>query len=191
MRRDRLNSTGSGATPAGSARSRADVAATKRLRIRRLDAGDVAFLVRLVNEPSWIRYIGDKHVRSVEDARRYLEQGPLAMYGRFGFGLYAVELRETREPIGMCGLIRRDALPDVDLGFALLPEHWRSGYAFEAATAVMAHGRTAFGLRRIVAVLSRDNDRSRRLLVRLGFRFERTVRLSPEDEELDLYAATA
>lgn len=185
-----MNSTGSGATPSGSDRPRAEVAATERLRIRRLDAGDVAFLVRLVNEPAWIRYIGDKHVRSVEDARRYLEQGPLAMYGRFGFGLYAVELRETRAPIGMCGLIRRDALPDVDLGFAFLPEHWRSGYAFEAATAVMAHGRTAFGLRRIVAVLSRDNDRSRRLLVRLGFRFERTVRLSPEDEELDLYAAT-
>jgi RimJ/RimL family protein N-acetyltransferase len=185
-----MNSTPGGATPTDSERSRAEVAATERLRIRRLDAGDVAFLFRLVNEPSWIRYIGEKGVRSVEDARRYLEQGPLAMYGRLGFGLYAVELRATREPIGICGLIRRDALPDVDLGFALLPEYWRSGYAFEAATAVMAHGRTAFGLRRIVAVLSRDNDRSRRLLVRLGFRFERRIRLSPEDEELDLYATT-
>ncbi len=166
-----------------------DIAETARLRIRRFDAGDGAFVFRLVNEPSWIRYIGDKQVRSVEEARRYLERGPLAMYERFGFGLYAVELRETREPIGMCGLIRRDALPDVDLGFAFLPEHCGCGYAFEAATAVVAHGRTAFGLRRVVAILSPDNVRSRRLLVRLGFRFERTVRLSPEADELDLYAA--
>ncbi len=166
-----------------------DVTTTERLRIRRLDAGDGEFIFRLLNEPSWIRYIGDKGIRSSADALCYLESGPLAMYARVGFGLYAVELKATREPIGMCGLIKRDALPDVDLGFAFLPSHWRSGYAFEAAAAVMDHGRKDFGLARIVAILAQDNERSRRLLVKLGFRFERTVTLPPQDEVLDLYAA--
>jgi len=167
-----------------------EVTTTERLRIRRFDAGDGDFIFRLLNEPSWIRYIGDKGVRTSADALRYLESGPLAMYARVRFGLYAVELKATREPVGMCGLIKRDTLPDVDLGFAFLPSHWRSGYAFEAAAAVVAHGRKDLGLGRIVAILTQDNDRSRRLLVKLGFRFERTVALSPQGDVLDLYAAT-
>ena len=164
-----------------------EVAETERLRVRRLDVGDAAFIFRLLNDPSWIRYIGDKEVRSPDDARRYLEQGPLAMYERVGFGLYAVELKDGREPIGMCGLIKRPSLDDVDLGFAFLPDFRRRGYAFEAASAVLAHGRTALGLRRIAAILTRDNDRSASLLAKLGFHFEHTVKLPPGGEELDLY----
>ena len=166
-----------------------NIAETERLRIRRFDIGDAPFILELLNEPSWIRFIGNKNIRTLDDARRYLENGPLAMYARVGFGLYAVESKERAAPLGMCGLIKREALADVDLGFAFLPAHWGKGIAFESASAVMSHGRSALGLRRIIAILSQDNERSRRLLGRLGFRFERTVRLAGDDEELDLYAS--
>ena len=165
-----------------------DVAETDRLRLRWLAPSDSDFVLQILNEPSWIRFIGDKGVRTLEDAERYLENGPIAMYKRVGFGLYAVELKEVRKTIGMCGLIKRDALEDVDLGFAFLPAFWRNGYAFEASSAVVTYGTKMLGLNRIVAVLSQDNDRSSRLLQRLGFHFERTVRLHPNDEELHLYA---
>lgn len=166
-----------------------DVAETERLRLRWLEAGDSAFILELVNEPSWIEFIGDKGVKTPQDAIRYIENGPVAMYRRVGFGLYMVELKDGREPIGICGLIKRDGLNDVDLGFAFLPRFWRNGYAFESASAVMMHGRSALGLRRIVAILSRDNYRSSKLLGRLGFSFEGTVKLHQDDEELDLYAS--
>lgn len=170
---------------------RVNVVETARLRLRRLHAGDSAFILELVNEPSWIRFIGDKGVRTQEDALRYIENGPVAMYQRVGFGLYMVELKDDREPIGICGLIKRDGLNDVDLGFAFRPRFWGSGYAFESAAAVMSYGRAALGLRRIVAILSRDNHRSSKLLRRLGFSFEGTVKLRPADEELDLYATAS
>ena len=165
-----------------------NVAETERLRVRWLNAGDSAFIFELVNQPSWIQYIGDKGVKTLQDAVRYIESAPVAMYKRAGFGLYMVELREGGEPIGICGLIKRDALEDVDLGFAFLPRFWRKGYAFESATAVMCYGRKVLGLRRIVAILSPDNHRSSRLLEKLGFSYERTVRLQPDDEALKLYA---
>ena len=168
-----------------------EVAGTERLLLRWLNAGDAAFVLELVNEPSWVQYIGDKGVRTLEDAQRYIENGPLEMYARRGFGLYLVELKETGEPIGICGLIKRDALEHVDLGFAFLPRFWRRGYALESAAAVMSYGRRVLGLSRIVAILSHDNRRSCKLLEKLGFRFERTIRLQTNGEELELYAAAA
>ena len=167
------------------------VAETARLRLRWLDDADAPFILRLVNERSWIRYIGDRNVRSVEDAQRYLRNGPVAMYERLGFGLNLVESKATGEPLGICGLIKRDALEDVDLGFAFLPGAWGQGYALESAAAVMDHGRRELGLATIVAIVSPDNERSCRLLGKLGFRLERRVRLKPDDEELELYAAAA
>ena len=168
-----------------------NVTETERLLVRRLDTADSAFILQLVNEPSWVRFIGDKGVHTLDDARRYIEKGPVTMYERFGFGLYAVESKEMHALVGICGLIQREALPDVDLGFAFLPVFWGRGYAYEAASAVMSYGRKVLGLRRIVAVLSRDNRRSRNLLEKLAFRFERPVRLTADGEELDLYANTA
>ena len=111
------------------------------------------------------------------------------MYARVGFGLYLVELKETRQPIGICGPIRRAALDDADLGFAFLPPFWGHGYAFEAASAVTSYARNVLGLSRIVAILTHDNRRSTTLLERLGFQREGTVRLQPDGEELELYAA--
>src|SRR5688572_1209184 len=95
---------------------------TDRLVLRRLTLDDAEFILRLVNDPSWLRFIGDKNVHSLDDARRYLREGPLDMYERYGFGMYRVEEREGGKPAGMCGLIKRDTLPDVDVGYAFLPE---------------------------------------------------------------------
>jgi [ribosomal protein S5]-alanine N-acetyltransferase len=154
---------------------------TARLSLRRLTLDDAGFIYRLVNDPSWLRFIGDKNVRNLEDARRYLREGPLDMYERYGFGLWRVEEKGSGVPAGTCGLIKRDTLPDVDVGYALLPEFRGKGYAFEAAAAVLAHGNRAFGLRRIVAITSPGNDSSIRVLEKAGMKFERVMEFSPGD----------
>ena len=160
------------------------IVATDRLLMRRLDLADDAFVMALVNDPDWLRYIGDRNVHSSADARRYLVAGPLTMYARDGLGLYAVELRDTGEPIGICGLIRREGLADVDVGFAFLPQHRGHGYAYESADAVLAYARDTLGLERVVAIASPDNERSLRLLARLGFVDEGIVRLPGDGEAL-------
>src|SRR5512141_876389 len=161
---------------------------TPRLVLRLLTLDDAPFILTLLNEPSWIRFIGDKGVRTEDDARAYLRNGPLAMYARHGLGLLLVELKPARVPIGMCGLIKRDVLADVDVGFALQPAYWQGGYAFEAASAVLRHGCEVLGLERIVAITSPDNERSVKLLERLGFGFERMLSLPGSDETLRLHA---
>jgi RimJ/RimL family protein N-acetyltransferase len=164
---------------------------TDRLTLRRLTTDDAGFLVELLNEPSFLLHIGDKGVRTEADACRYLEAGPRASYDRFGFGLYRVGLKGTGEPIGMCGLLKREWLADVDIGFAFLPRFWAKGYAFEAASGVLLHARDAFGLKRVVAITSPDNAASIRLLAKLGFRFERMARASEKEPEVRLFAREA
>ncbi|MDC0711198.1 GNAT family N-acetyltransferase [Stigmatella sp. ncwal1] len=161
---------------------------TDRLILRRLSLEDAGFILKLVNEPSWLRFIGDKGVRTLDDARGYLLKGPLEMYARLGFGLYRVGLKEDGQSIGLCGLIKRDALPDVDIGFAFLPGFWGKGYAYEAASAVVAYGHESLGLKRLVAIASPDNDRSIQLLEKLGLRFERLMTLSAGAEPVKLLA---
>ncbi|HSD83416.1 MAG TPA: GNAT family N-acetyltransferase [Anaerolineae bacterium] len=155
---------------------------TDRLILRQLSVDDDAFILELVNDPLWLRFIGDRGVHTLEDARNYILKGPVAMYARLGFGLYLVERKSDGVPLGMCGLIKRDALEDVDLGFAFLPEHRAQGYAYESATAVLAYGQSAFGLKRIVAITSPDNDASAKLLGKLGFTFEKMMQLAADDE---------
>ena len=164
---------------------------TNRLVLRRLTSADAEFIVALLNQPSFLRYIGDKEVRNNADAVRYLETGPIASYERFGFGLYLVALRATDTPIGMCGLLKREQLPNVDIGFAFLPEYWSQGYAFESAAAVMTHARDVLGLKRIVAITSPDNDASIRLLKKLGLEFEGLIRLSEDQPEVRLFGSKA
>jgi RimJ/RimL family protein N-acetyltransferase len=154
---------------------------TDRLILRRYTLDDAAFIVRLVNDPSWLRFIGDNNVHNLDDARRYLREGPLDMYERLGFGMYRVEERDSGTPAGMCGLIKRDSLPDVDVGYAFLPEFRGKGYAFEAASAVLDHGNRAFGLKRILAITSIDNAGSIRVLEKAGMKFERELELRPGD----------
>jgi ribosomal-protein-alanine N-acetyltransferase len=162
---------------------------TERLLLRRLSTDDAEFIVELLNQPSFLRYIGDKEVRMTADAVRYIETGPIASYERFGFGLYLVELKESGASIGMCGLLKRDSLPDVDVGFAFLPSYWSRGYALESATAVMNYGREVLRLRRIVAIVSPDNEASIRLLEKIGLRFERMITLASDQPEVKMFGS--
>jgi RimJ/RimL family protein N-acetyltransferase len=168
--------------------SRDPVLATERLVLRRLDLDDAPFIFELVNDPDWLRHIGDKNVRSLDDARAYLVNGPIAMYAKHGFGLYAVERREDGALIGMCGLIKRDTLDDVDIGFAYLPAYRAQGYAREAAAATLAHARDALGMKRVVAIVSPANHASARLLERVGLRYESAVRTAADRDPIDLFA---
>ena len=146
-------------------------------------------MLRLLNEPSFIENIGDRGVRTADDARAYISNGPVASYERHGFGLWMVELRESGAPVGICGLLKREALEDADLGYALLPEFWSRGYALEAASAVKAYAREGLGLKRLAAIVDAGNQSSIRLLERIGFRYEGMVRLSDDAPELKLFAS--
>lgn len=161
---------------------------TERLILRHLALDDAGFIRELVNDPGWLRFIGDRGVRSLEDARAYIRKGPMAMYEAFGFGLYAVEQLGEGGPIGLCGLVKRESLPEVDLGFAFLPRYRGQGFAREAARAVLAEARERFALARLLAIAAPDNVASIRLIEALGFRFERVMRLSPEDSGTRVYA---
>jgi RimJ/RimL family protein N-acetyltransferase len=145
---------------------------SERLRLRPLTPEDAPFILELLNEPAFIQNIADKGVRTLEAARDYILNGPMASYGRHGFGLFAVERKEPGSPIGICGLIKREGLDDVDIGFALLARHWSKGYAVEAAAATLAYGLRTLGLPRIVAITAPGNQGSIRVLERIGMRFE-------------------
>lgn len=164
---------------------------TERLILRRLTAEDAGFILELLNEPSFLRFIGDRGVRNLEDARRYIAERLVGSYERNGFGLYLVELKETGAAVGMCGLVKRDALTDADVGFAFLPAYWSKGYAFESASAVMTYAREVLGMRRVLAITNSDNEASERLLVKLGLRFDRMIRLSGESKEIKLFTSDA
>ena len=159
---------------------------TARLLLRHLEMGDDAFILELLNEAGFLRFIGDKGVRTLDDARSYLQKGPIDSYGRHGFGLYAVCLRSV--PIGICGLVKRDGLADADVGFAFLERHCAKGYAVEAAAAVLAHAQQVLRIPRVVAITAPDNARSIAVLEKIGLRFERLVRLTADSPELKLYA---
>jgi RimJ/RimL family protein N-acetyltransferase len=159
-----------------------------RLTLRQFSSEDAGFILELLNEPSFIQNIGDRNVRSIEAAKLYIKNGPVTSYARHGFGLYLVELKETGQAIGMCGLIKRDTLDDVDIGYAFLPKFWSRGYAVEAALAVKQYARDVAGLPRIVAITDPQNAGSIRVLEKIGMKFEKMVKLSEDDIELKLFA---
>jgi len=166
---------------------RVTVLETERLILRKFTSDDAAFMLELLNEPSFLHNIGDKGVKTVNEAVSYLQNGPMASYQRFGFGVYLVELKETGTSIGLCGLIKRDELPDVDVGFAFLPAYWSKGYASEAAAAVVGFGKREFGIQRIVAIARPDNTGSIRVLEKLRLRFDRLVDVFNDGSELSLF----
>ena len=163
------------------------VCETPRLRLRHLSLNDAAFVLELLNEPEFIRNIGDREVRTLEDARRYIRSGTVTGYEKCGFGLYLVELQAHATPIGVCGLLKRDYLEDVDVGFALCERFRNQGYAFEAASAVMRYGKEVLKLGRIVAITSPDNHASIKLLRRLGLEFERNIRVPDVARDTSLF----
>lgn len=159
---------------------------TSRLDLRELDFNDAEFILQLLNEEAFIRFIGDKGVRTLSDARDYILQGPMDSYARNGFGLYAACLRDAT-PIGICGLVKREGLNDPDVGFAFLSRYWSLGYAVESAAAVLAHAREVLGLKRVVAITSPDNWSSIRVLEKIGLKYERMIRLVDHSPELKLF----
>lgn len=157
---------------------------TGRLVLREFTTDDAEFVHRLVNEPSFLRYIGDRGVRTLDDARRYIADGPVAGYARHGHGLMKVLRKADGAGVGMCGVLRRETLPEPDIGFSFFPEHWSQGYALESARAVLHHARETLGLGRILAITTQDNEPSMRLLARLGFRFDRMITFNSEELRL-------
>ena len=163
---------------------------TDRLVLRHLAHNDAPFVVELLNDPDWLRFIGDRGVRTLQQAADYIGAGPVRMYAQHGFGLYLVERKADGAPIGLCGLVKRDFLDDVDLGFAFLPRYRGEGYAFEAAAGVLRYAAGPLMRTRVVAITAQDNERSARLLEKLGFRFERLAPYPGEEEAVRLFAWT-
>ncbi|MFU2028310.1 alanine acetyltransferase [Bacillus wiedmannii] len=157
---------------------------TERLVLRWFDIKDAPFILELVNDPAWIQFIGDKRIKNLDDAKKYILNGPVDMYNKIGFGLYLVERKEDLTPLGMCGLIKRDSLEDVDIGFAFLEKFRSNGYGFESASAVIEYGVQKLGLKRIVAITTIDNINSGKLLEKIGFQFEEIISDSGENLKL-------
>lgn len=164
---------------------------TARLRIRRLGPDDAAFILELLNDPSFIRNIGDRGVRDLEGARGYIMRSSGASHERHGYGLDLVELKATAEPAGICGLLRRDYLDDPDIGFAFLPRFTGHGYAVESATAVVERARSVLELPRILAIVSRGNERSIRVIEKIGLRYERMITPPGASEAILLFTSDA
>jgi RimJ/RimL family protein N-acetyltransferase len=163
------------------------VLSTERLNLRTVEAGDAPFYLELVNDPSWIANIGDRGIRMLDGARTAIEEGPMAMQARLGYSLYVVERRSDGAAMGLCGLIKRDILPDTDIGYAISPAYWGHGYAYEAAAAVVQHARGALGLPRLLAITSPGNLASNALLRKLGLSLVEQVKLEGWDEDSNLY----
>jgi [ribosomal protein S5]-alanine N-acetyltransferase len=160
---------------------------TDRLLIEPFTLPDAGFILALTNTPGWLAFIGDRGIRNIADAENYISNGPMISYAAHGHGLSRVSLKETGEPIGMCGLLQRNTLRHKDIGFAFLPEYTGKGYALEAATAVMQHATATLGIDCVAAVVLAANTRSIALLSKIGFVFEKMIRFPPNEEELMLF----
>lgn len=165
-----------------------DVIETERLVLCHLSEEDAPFIFELLNTPEWIQFIGDRGIKTMDDAKLYIQNGPVKSYSRFGFGLFLVKLKSDQVPIGMCGLIKRDSLEDVDIGFAFLTHYTGKGYAFEAAAATLKYARETIKLTRVVAITNEDNVPSIKLLEKIGLHFEKKVIFESETQPLLLFA---
>lgn len=161
---------------------------THRLSLREISAGDCEFIFALMNEPAYLERIGDRGIRTLENARTYILDKFERSYAKFGYGLYLVELKEIRVSVGICGLVKRDALEHPDIGFALLREHWSRGFAFEAARATLDHGFGALGMKTVLGITSPANQPSIRLLEKLGLQHQRMIRVPPNDSDSMLFS---
>ncbi len=164
------------------------VAQASRLYLRHIEIEDAGFMLSLLNEPDFLKYVGDKQVRDLDSAQCYIRQGPIASYDTYGFGLYLVELIDSGEAIGICGLLKRSFLESADLGFALMAEYRGHGYAFEAAQATVDLARDTLKLPKLVAFTADNNDRSIKLLEKIGMSFEKLITLPGSDKEVKLFS---
>jgi [ribosomal protein S5]-alanine N-acetyltransferase len=165
-----------------------DIKETDRLNIRELVPSDSAFIQELLNEPGFLTNIGDRNVRNLPDAARYILNGPALSYENNGFGLWHVELKETKEAIGICGLIKRDSLEDIDIGFAFLERFWGKGFAVESALACVDFARDVVKTKRLVAITIPSNSGSIRVLEKIGLKFEKMIMQPHDENELMLFS---
>jgi RimJ/RimL family protein N-acetyltransferase len=163
---------------------------TKRLYLRELNLGDSEFVYNLVNTPKWIKFIGDRNIKSIEDSENYLSEGPIKSYIVNGFGLWLIVLKQSLVPIGICGILKREFNKDLDIGFAMLPEYENNGYGYEAANATLSFAKHKLKISRIVGFTLDYNNHSINLLNKLGFKYEKMIRLPNDDEDLALFAKT-
>lgn len=161
---------------------------TERLHLFELDLDDAPLMLAVWNDPAFIRNVADRGIRTVAAAREALAAGALKLYADFGYGPYGMALRSSNESIGICGLFRREGLEDTDIGYAVLPAWCGQGYAYEAATAVLGHARDTLGLTRLTAIVSPHNVASIRLTEKLGLRFEKSIRMPGNGDEVNIYA---
>lgn len=161
---------------------------TPRLRLRQLSVDDTGFIIELLNSPGWLQFIGDRNVKTEEQALAYLNNGPFKSYRENGFGLWLVELKQTQQAIGMCGLLKRDYLKSPDIGFAFLPAFMNSGYAYEIAQATVEYANKELKIPTINGITLPDNVRSIRLLEKIGLHFVETLVPPSSDEVLQVYS---
>ena len=166
-----------------------NVIETERLSLREMSEADAEFVLEVLNDPDFKRNVADRGVRTLEDARRFISERFVESYRRNGFGLWLVETKDGKLPAGICGLVKREQLPGVDIGYAFLPPFRSKGYARESASAVLRHAREALGIGRLYAIVNPDNAGSIRVLEKLGMKFERMVRLSADEPEVKLFSA--
>ncbi|WP_199915441.1 GNAT family N-acetyltransferase [Aquimarina spinulae] len=157
---------------------------TERLSLREFSLEDSDFVLELVNSPKWLEFIGDRNVRTQAEAKGFLENNLIQSYKENGFGLWVIVLKETGTSIGMCGLVNRDTLEDIDIGFAMLPEHLGLGYGYEVANATMNYAKNTLHLDKIVGITNPNNIASIKLLNKIGLRFVKTIELSEKDTVL-------
>ena len=160
---------------------------TKRLIIRKFTVDDSAFMLELLNTPDWLRFIGDRNIRTLEQAEQYLLNGYMKSYQDYGFGFYVVAVKETQESIGICGIVKREGLEDVDIGFAFFQQFMGKGYGYESASAVLNYALNDLKIKRIVAIVDPENIVSIALIKKIGMQFEKMIQVSPKDIELMLF----
>lgn len=168
--------------------SHLNVIETERLILREMSEADAALVLEVLNDPGFVRYVGDRGVRTLEGAAVYIAERFVESYRRNGFGLWLVETKDEGVAVGICGLVRRDSLPGADIGYAFLPTFRAKGFAFEAASAALRHARDVLGLPRLYAITNPDNAVSIRVLEKLGMKFERMVRLAGEESDVNLFS---
>jgi len=156
---------------------------TKRLQIREFEKSDANFILELVNEPAWLKYIGDKNVHDLDDARNFIENKLRTGYVKNGFGLFLARLKDTKEPVGMSGLVNRTGLNDIDIGFSFLARHRRKGYVYESSKAMLTYAKNILKIDRVVAITHIDNTASKNLLEKLGLTFDRIIELSEDGKD--------
>lgn len=160
---------------------------TERLYLQETTAQDAPFILELLNTPTYLKFIGDRGVKNLEDAKAYIAERFTAVYQRLGYGFYLTKRKVDDQPIGIFGLVKRDGLTDVDIGFALLPEFAGKGYGYEGASAVMEYAKNFLGIKRLSAITVPYNQPSIKLLEKLGMKFDRMVHIPNDEEELMLF----